>query len=104
MKPLKDLQASLDSCGVTKDPKALHLMLRRKDRPAAVLARAEQEAKQLEAAMELAKQEAVAAGRAIPKKQRMAIEAAARAAQLEQEQEQAAASGASRPTSAGSLA
>lgn len=81
MRPLKDLALSMDAAGITKYPNALHLMLSRKFRPPEVVERAAVVAEEINQAMQAAQAEAAAAGRAVPKKRRLAMEAAAKAAE-----------------------
>lgn len=56
-KPLPDGQMPLESCGVSSDPKALHLMLARKFRPSTVAEAAAAEAAELATAMAQAEAE-----------------------------------------------
>jgi len=56
-KPLMDGQMALEACGVTVDPKALHLMLSRKHRPSQVAEAAAAEAAELASAMAQAEAE-----------------------------------------------
>lgn len=58
MQPLKDLQATVEECGIARDPKALHLMVSRKLRPAEVAERAAAEEAELKVAMASAAAEA----------------------------------------------
>ena len=63
------LQATLEACGVHRDPEALHLLLQRRFRPPEVEEKAKQEAAELDVAMTLAAAEAAAR----PKKLRRAV-------------------------------
>mmetsp|Transcript_160616 Transcript_160616/g.515559 ORF Transcript_160616/g.515559 Transcript_160616/m.515559 type:complete len:220 (+) Transcript_160616:135-794(+) len=60
MRPLTDMSLSIESSGIMRDPKALHLMLGRKHRPPEVADRAASVAAELSAAMALAAAEAAA--------------------------------------------
>ncbi|CAE7538751.1 unnamed protein product [Symbiodinium pilosum] len=59
MRPL-DANATLETSGIHKDPKALHFLLNRKHRPPEVVERAKREAAELSAAMAVAAAEAAA--------------------------------------------
>ncbi|CAJ1379654.1 unnamed protein product [Effrenium voratum] len=58
MRPLTDMAATLEECGVVRDPHAVHLLLGRRHRPKEVVERAAQEAAELQLAMSLAAAEA----------------------------------------------
>eukprot|EP00440_Ansanella_granifera_P050652 gb/GFBE01054901.1/.p1 GENE.gb/GFBE01054901.1/~~gb/GFBE01054901.1/.p1 ORF type:complete len:239 (+),score=24.15 gb/GFBE01054901.1/:1-717(+) len=62
MRPLTDAMATLETCGIHREPKALHLMLSRKHRPPEVADKAKKEAAELSSAMESAAAEAAARG------------------------------------------
>ena len=51
-------EATLEECGVVRDPHAVHLLLGRRHRPKEVVERAAQEAAELQLAMSLAAAEA----------------------------------------------
>ncbi|CAK9020793.1 Hypothetical protein SCF082_LOCUS15059 [Durusdinium trenchii] len=58
MRPLKDLEATLEMCGVHRDPSGLHFLMERKHRPQEVVQKAHLEAQELSVAMALAAAEA----------------------------------------------
>eukprot|EP00933_Yihiella_yeosuensis_P036405 TRINITY_DN30162_c0_g1_i1.p1 TRINITY_DN30162_c0_g1~~TRINITY_DN30162_c0_g1_i1.p1 ORF type:complete len:213 (+),score=40.53 TRINITY_DN30162_c0_g1_i1:111-749(+) len=62
MRPLTDASATLEMCGIPRDPKGLHLMLSRKNRPPEIADRAATVAAELSSAMEAAAAEAAARG------------------------------------------
>lgn len=66
MRPLPDPSATLEMCGVHRDPSALHLLISRCFRPQEVIEKAQAEAAELQVAMTMAAAEAAAR----PKKRR----------------------------------
>jgi len=62
MRPLSDATATLETCGIHRDPSAIHLILNRKHRPPEVADRAKQVAAELSSAMAVAAAEAAARG------------------------------------------
>jgi hypothetical protein len=62
MRPLADPSATLEMCGIPRDPQGLHLMLSRKERPPEVADKAAHEAAELSSAMAAAAAEAALRG------------------------------------------